>query len=260
MFSPTTSPDLFSNGLSTTAAPKKQLDKDAFLQLLVAQLKNQDPLSPLQPHEFAAQLAQFTSVEQLKTLNENVLSQTEASHMASLISQTSLAASLVGRQVVAVGDQVTIPSTGRAQVRVDVGGSGGAATLSLKDDNGAVIAKRDLGRLTPGQQSLSLPSDLPPGNWHYELEVKGAADATVPVTTFTTGVVSAIEFKNGRIMLKMGTLEISLDDLIQIEPAPTTSTATTTTPPATTGEIPGSGPDITPSLDPTERLLRMLRH
>ena len=97
MISPTTSPDLFSNGLSTTAAPKKQLDKDAFLQLLVAQLKNQDPLSPLQPHEFAAQLAQFTSVEQLKTLNENVLSQTEASHMASLISQTSLAASLVVR-------------------------------------------------------------------------------------------------------------------------------------------------------------------
>ncbi len=258
MISPTTSPELFSSGLTTQITQKKQLDKDAFLTLLVTQLKNQDPLSPLQPHEFAAQLAQFTSVEQLKSLNENVLAQTEASHLASLISQTSLAASLVGRQVVTVGDQVNIPSTGQAQIRVDVGGAGGMATLAIKDANGAVIATRDLGKLTPGQQTLKLPGDLPPGNWRYELTVKGAKDAAVDVTPFTTGVVTAIEFKNGRIMLKLGSIEVSLDDLIQIEPAG--STTTTTPPPSSPpADPPPSLTEFDPGVDIYERLRSGLR-
>lgn len=256
MISPTTSPELFTTGRTASAAPKKQLDKDAFLTLLVTQLKNQDPLSPLQPHEFAAQLAQFTSVEQLKSLNDNVLSQTAASQMAALIGQTSLAASLVGRQVIAAGDQVAIPSSGHGQIRVDIGGAGGTATLSIKDSNGAVIAKRELGKLSPGVQNLNLPSDLPPGNWHYELAVKGAAGADVNVTSYTTGVVSAIEFKNGAILLKMGGLEVSLDDLVQIEPAGASITTVTPPPPPATG---GTLPDLPPTPDPTDRLFRMLR-
>jgi flagellar basal-body rod modification protein FlgD len=258
MISPATSPDLFAISGSTVTAPKKELDKDAFLTLLVTQLKNQDPLSPLQPHEFAAQLAQFSSVEQLQTLNDNVLQQTAASHLAALVSQTSLAASLVGRQIVSVGDQVSIPSTGHGAVRVEIGGAGGVATLKLKDANGAVIATRDMGKLGPGQQTLQLPSDLPPGDWHYELSVKGAQDSDVDVTTYTTGVVSAIQFKNGTIMLRIGSIDVSLDDLVQIEPAGTPANPTTGNPPAA-GDPANGVPEQPPTLDPTDRLLRSLR-
>jgi flagellar basal-body rod modification protein FlgD len=52
--------------------PKGALGKDAFLQLLVAQLKNQDPLAPQDGKEMAAQLAQFSSVEQLQNMNDAV--------------------------------------------------------------------------------------------------------------------------------------------------------------------------------------------
>ena len=48
---------------------KKALDKDAFLKLLVTQLKNQDPLNPQNPDQMAAQLAQFSTVEQLTEAN-----------------------------------------------------------------------------------------------------------------------------------------------------------------------------------------------
>lgn len=56
---------------------KKELDRDAFLQLLVAQLSNQDPMSPQDGHEFAAQLAQFSSVEQLTQIGETLGSHTQ---------------------------------------------------------------------------------------------------------------------------------------------------------------------------------------
>lgn len=53
----------------TTAVASSVVSKDEFLKLFVAQLKNQDPMDPLKGHEFIAQLAQFSSLEQLTTLN-----------------------------------------------------------------------------------------------------------------------------------------------------------------------------------------------
>lgn len=225
MISPTTAPQYYGgNSAATTATGgKKTLDKDAFLQLFVTQLKHQDPMSPLQPDQLAAQLAQFTSVEQLTQLNDAMTGQTAAVNMQALVGQTSLSASLIGRQVVASGDQVLIPQSGNASVHVDIGGTGGEATLSLKDASGNVVATRSLGPVAPGSQDLALPKDLPPGEWHYAIDVKDAKGTTTAATTYTTGVVSGVEFKNNKISLFLGGIELSLDNLVRIEPAPTGS-------------------------------------
>ncbi len=225
MISPTTAPQYFGTSSTTDTGPKQTLDKDAFLTLLVAQLKHQDPTSPLQPHELAAQLAQFTSVEQLTQLNSSMESQTSAAHMATLVGQTSLSASLIGRQVLALGDQVTIPTSGSGSVHLEVGTGGGAATLKLMNSSGSVVATRELGQVNGGASDVTLPSDLPPGTWSYSVEVKGAGDKNVSVTTFTKGIVSSIEFKDGSIVLHIGKMDVTLDSLVQIEPA-STSTGT----------------------------------
>jgi flagellar basal-body rod modification protein FlgD len=239
VISPTTSPQYYGGSPSAPAGAtqKKTLDKDAFLTLLVAQLKHQDPTNPMQSYELASQLAQFSSVEQLSNLNKAMDTQTQASQMAMLVNQSSLSASLIGRRIEAVGDQVVVPGTGSAQVHVHVGGAGGKATLTLKDGSGNAIATRDLGPLAPGDQTLSLPSDLPPGTWHYTLEVTDANKAAVDVTTYTSGVVTAVEFKSGEIVLQAGSLEIALSDLVRIEPS-----TTATTPPATTPTPPAARP------------------
>ena len=220
MISPTTTPQFFGNGATGSAnAPSKSLDKDAFLKLLVAQLKHQDPTSPMDGKDLAAQLAQFTSVEQLTQLNAAMTTQTQASQMTTLVGQSSLSASLIGRQIEAVGDMVVVGPDAN-HIKVDISGSGGAATLTLRDNTGNVVATRDLGTLNGGDgQRLTLPGDLPAGTWHYALEVKGPNGNTSTVTQYETGVVSAVEFKNGQIVLHAGGLEISLNDLVRIEPA-----------------------------------------
>ena len=69
---------------------KTEMDQDAFLQLLMIQLKNQDPTNPMDSTEFLAQQAQFTQISELQKLNSNLTS-------SMLISQAS---SMIGREVV----------------------------------------------------------------------------------------------------------------------------------------------------------------
>jgi flagellar basal-body rod modification protein FlgD len=205
------------SGTSTVA--RGELDKNAFLTLLVTQLRNQDPMSPLQPHEFAAQLASFTSVEELTKVNENLADQTQSVRMAEALSKTSFSAALVGRTIIARGDQVTIPSSGEAKVRVDVGSGGGAATLKLLDDKGNVVTTRDLGQIREGEHTLTLPDDLPAGTYHYKIEVKGDGNKSVSVTTYTSGVVSGVSFENGEILLCIGDIKVPLETLEEVAQA-----------------------------------------
>jgi len=217
MISSVTNSALFGAPAGSTA-PKKSLDKDAFMTLLVTQLRNQDPMNPADSSQLAAQLAQFTSVEQLSQLNDAVASQELSLQEATLLSKTSLSASLIGRRAIAIGNQVYVPTTGPAQVRIEVGAGGGQAKLRLLDSSGREVATRELGIVPAGRQTLTLPADLPAGTYHYEITVTGPQDVKVPVTTFTRGMVDGVTFKNGQIVLRIGSLEVALDDLAEIEP------------------------------------------
>lgn len=86
-----------SSGAKTTDAQSNTLDKDAFLKLLVAQLKYQDPMKPSSSEEFIATTAQFTMVEKLDQL-------TEQGKSTALVSSLTTASAMVGRSVSAIQD------------------------------------------------------------------------------------------------------------------------------------------------------------
>jgi flagellar basal-body rod modification protein FlgD len=103
---------------ATSATNSNALDKDAFLKLLVAQLKYQDPLSPADPQDFMAQTAQFTSVEKLEQIAAQTAEQTWALAL-------STASSLVGREV--------------TFLRADGTTGTGVATSALTEPDGIVL-------------------------------------------------------------------------------------------------------------------------
>lgn len=90
---------------TTERTPTNDLDKDAFLKLLVAQLRYQDPLSPADPQSFLAQTAQFTTVEQLTQL-------TQALQAQDRMSQVATGSALIGRTVTyQLEDGTVVPGT-----------------------------------------------------------------------------------------------------------------------------------------------------
>ncbi len=204
---------------TSEASGRTSLGKNEFMQLLLTQLRYQNPLNPLEPQEFAAQLASFSNVEQLSQLNDQLAIQTQSVELATIMTKAAFSSSLVGRGVVATGDKVHVPSSGQAAIRVEVGAGGGTATLNLRDSTGRVVATRDLGVVDGGKQTLTLPDDLPAGNYTYSLEVKDAAGESVEVTTYSRGTVAGILFRDGEIILEIDGMEISMDDVVEIGPA-----------------------------------------
>src|SRR5450631_261116 len=95
---------------STVSNPLATLGKDSFLQLLVAQMKNQDPLNPAPSDQMAAELAQFSSLEQLQHINAALTGQSTDTNTLLASIQTSAAMGTLGKTVVATGNQVAIPA------------------------------------------------------------------------------------------------------------------------------------------------------
>jgi len=88
------------NAASSAATPPGDtLGKDAFMKLLVNQLKNQDPTSPADSSQYIAQLAQFSSLEQMQELNDNIVGLAVLQQNNALMSQLTQSSSLIGQQV-----------------------------------------------------------------------------------------------------------------------------------------------------------------
>ena len=82
-----------------TAGPTQELDKGAFMKLLVAQMRNQDPREPTSNDQFIAQLAQFSSLEQMQVVNENLVGLAVLQQSNALMSQLTDSSVLIGMTV-----------------------------------------------------------------------------------------------------------------------------------------------------------------
>lgn len=215
-----TSPLVGIGGAPTSVAnpsSRTELGRDQFLTLLVAQLQHQDPLNPMEPDQFAAQLAQFSSVEQLTKLNATVASQQADSAELALLNKTNLGASLIGRQVLVADNQFVVSADGSTTpIQVDVAGNGGTATLTLLDASGREVTRRVLGTVGGGTRTITPPNDLPPGNYRYRLNVENAAGEPIGVRMYTRGVVDGVSFEGGQVLLRIGALRVPLDTLSEI--------------------------------------------
>lgn len=208
---------------TSVQAPGGDLGRDQFLKLLVTQLRYQDPMSPMDSSQFSSQLAQFSTLEQLVRLNEQFEVQAQSNALMNLSINTALAASLVGRQVMAAGSLVSVSPEGEGTITVDVGGAGGRATLRLLDASGLEVGVYDMGAVGGGRQAIPLADlNLSQGVYSYELTVTGVGDMSVDVTSYVAGVVDGVQFADGGILLRVGGLTIPLRQLAEIEAAPTT--------------------------------------
>ncbi|MBM3990012.1 MAG: flagellar hook capping protein [Planctomycetes bacterium] len=108
--------------LSLSGGPQSALGKDAFMSLLVTQMKNQDPMEPTKNEEMLAQLAQFQSLEEMSELNDNIVGLAVLQQSNAVLEQLTSSSALIGKDVRYVDPDTEVETWGRVDaVRIDDG-------------------------------------------------------------------------------------------------------------------------------------------
>lgn len=206
-------------GAASASQPGGALGKDEFMKLLIAQMQNQDPMNPMQGDQMAAQLAQFSTLEQMQQMNATLTSQSGAA--ASLLGavQSNAAIGAIGHNIVAVGDDIQLGgNNGASTVQVNVANAGTSATLKILDGTGKVVGSRDLGAIGAGKQTIDVGDAGKglSGKYTYEVDVKDANGNAVTVTPYMTGKVTGVASTSNGLVLNVGDLEIPYANVIQV--------------------------------------------
>ena len=194
-----------------------------FMKLLIAQLSNQDPLNPLDSANFSAQLAQFSSLEQLTQINGKLDSLGQKDPTTT---PTFDPVGLIGRTISANGSSVNV-AKGDASALEYTLGDAGAVTVEVRNSSGKVIGSAELGQTAAGTHTLDLDdvskfADLADGDYSVSVKVQIGDKPATTVKTQITGAVSGVDLTTNPPTIRVGELEIPLGDVREVR-APATN-------------------------------------
>jgi flagellar basal-body rod modification protein FlgD len=181
------------NKAATPAKKTNDLGQDAFLQLMITQMKNQDPLSPEKNSEFVAQLAQFSSVQGLEKLNKNF--NTFSSGFQS--NQALQASSLVGRSVSVETDNSILTKDGIIAGTVTVPATTSDLKINVYDSKGALAAQIPVGTAQKGDMTFRFDG--------HNMEVNGklldwtSGNTALPADTYKFEVLASQDGKQQQL-------------------------------------------------------------
>jgi flagellar basal-body rod modification protein FlgD len=206
------------------------MGKDDFLKLLVTQLRNQDPLSPMDGTEFAAQLAQFSTVEQLIEINSKLEASTEAAAANALTTQTMLGTTLIGHDVLIRGNSLVADGETPARIAFELDAASSKVVIEILDASGKSVESIEMEYLAPGRQVITLDDvELEPGAYTYKVSATGLKGEPVDSETYTVGRVDGTSFHGGEVGLRINGVLVPMLDIVEVLAAGPAAVGSTTT-------------------------------
>lgn len=210
--------DSLNNKSKSTSSTNAMTDaENRFLTLLTTQLKNQDPLNPLDNAQVTSQLAQISTVTGIEKLNSSLQLLLQDSQSA----QTAQAANLVGHAVMVPGSALQLTSS-QAVGALELAKDADAVEVTIKDSNGLAVRTLKLGDLSVGLHDFTWDGKTDNGaqaaDGTYSISVAATAGSDkVDVTTLTLGSVRSVVSTSTGYLLDVGGLgTFTLDDVKQI--------------------------------------------
>ncbi len=201
------------------AVGNDQLDKDAFFKLMLAQMKNQDPTNPMKSHEMAAQLANFSGLEQMQNVNKTL---TEMQAGQKPLEQY--------QSLNFIGKAVSGDSSRLARMKGDkshdflftLPGPATDVKVVVKNADGEVVKNYDLKNLKQGENSLSWSGEdekgnkMPAGEYQFAVEAKNANGQKFNVKTDFSGTITGVNYTPEGPILLVGNQSVRLRDVKKI--------------------------------------------
>ncbi len=196
---------------TSSSSNTEEMGMDQFLKLFIAQIQHQDPLSPLDSAEFTAQLAQFTSVEQLYGMNSRLADIEKA-----LSGQNEQRDDLgfIGKTVKADDNTMRVDNGTVQSGSYTIDGSG-YVTIDVYDSQGLIVRTFYEGWEDKGEHDVNWDGRddtgklVGDGAYTFEITARDENGYYIPSNTYISGEVSGITYQNGQSYLMIGDKIIS---------------------------------------------------
>ena len=203
------------SAVTSTNTTNNVMGKDAFMKMLIAQLKNQDPLNPMDGTQFAVQLAQFTSLEKLTNLNETMKVLPE--YLSSFANAQTV--NMIGNEAIANGNVIDVSSTS-ATITYNLPSAIADATIKIYNSNGLLVDSVKVGSQNAGRNSITwYCGDIEAGNYTYDISAVDKNGKSVDVSTLLQGTITGASFKNGSAYLTINGQDVAFSDVLAINKA-----------------------------------------
>lgn len=195
-----------SSASSTTGKSSKGLGMDAFLQLLVTQLQYQDPLSPMDDKEFVAELAQFSSLEQLTEINSGIDGLSKLTQEQQMIG----AVNFIGKTIDATGTAVSVEEGKATSVTFSLPEDANTCLINILDSSKNIVRTVDIGAKTAGEVEFQWDgkdydgSAVEDGQYQVAVTATNADGDAMKVSTTMRGKVVGIQQVKGSYYLDIG--------------------------------------------------------
>jgi flagellar basal-body rod modification protein FlgD len=189
---------------SQSTGDSSELGKDAFLQLLVTQLENQDPLEPMEDTEFISQLAQFSNLEQMTNIAQGVDTLVESS------SQDMLSGvNYIGKGVVSAGSTISKAGDESSTLYYTIDESAVKMTINVFDAAGNLVDSEEVGAQQAGTYAFNWDGidydgqEQPDGTYSVTFAAEDINGQPVLTSTEVAGVVTSVESVDGNTLLNL---------------------------------------------------------
>ena len=195
------------------------LGKNEFLKLLTTQLQNQDPTQPMDNTAFVAQLAQFSSLEQMNNVNDT-LTKLLTAQGTSLQTTT---ANMVGKTAVFNTDQVPLTAGTPVTISANLSQIATNMNLIIQDSDGNTVRVAALGPAPAGNNDIEWDgfddggAQLPTGTYTAKLAATDINGKTIPLTEFRRAPITGMTFNNGTPQLLAGGSVLQLSDITELD-------------------------------------------
>ena len=203
----------------TTSGKNEVMGKDDFLNLLVTQLKYQDPLNPMDSASFTAQLAQFSSLEQLENINTNIESLIDYQTG----SNNSQAISFIGKTVNAYGNAVNTNEGVADPLNFTLESNAEKVFINIYDSSQNIVQSIEQGAMNSGNNTYNWDGKDRNGNtvsngaYSFEVFAYNGDDQLVKAVPYMETTVTGVSYQGTEAYLNSGDLLISMDSIFKIK-------------------------------------------
>ena len=210
------------NTYNTEPKGGDEMGKDAFLELMIAQLQFQDPLDPMDGTAYAAQLAQFSSLEQLTNLNDSMDRSIDADYYLSQSINNTLTATLIGNDVKLSSPVLNNIGQDDIDFGYTVPATASEVTIQIFNEHGALVKTINEENISSGDHKLSWNfsdsngTKLPEGSYKFEITAKDMQGENMSIQSYGLGTIDGVKFGENGTTLIVGGIEYNLADIMEI--------------------------------------------